>query len=108
MDLGFLFVDLLGKPAWMWLAFITIVVALLTFDLGVLHKESRATEVARWEVLAGDSADALQPVARARRDGFETGVSVPTTAPFVAVRALDAEGGVLGQSRAVRPRRAEG
>jgi tellurite resistance protein TerC len=45
VDLGFLFVDLLGKPAWMWLAFITIVVALLTFDLGVLHKESRAIEV---------------------------------------------------------------
>jgi len=45
VDLGFLFVDLLGKPAWMWLAFITIVGALLTFDLGVLHKESRAIEV---------------------------------------------------------------
>jgi len=31
----------LGKPAWMWLAFISIVVLLLVIDLGVLHKEQR-------------------------------------------------------------------
>lgn len=30
--------DFMGKPAWIWLAFIGIVVALLAFDLGVLHK----------------------------------------------------------------------
>ena len=41
MELEFLMADWLGKPAWMWLAFIGIVIALLTFDLGVLHKESR-------------------------------------------------------------------
>ena len=41
MELGFLLADWLGKPAWMWLAFIGIVAALLAFDLGVLHKESR-------------------------------------------------------------------
>ncbi|MCY7315750.1 MAG: TerC family protein [Rubrivivax sp.] len=31
--------DFLGKPAWIWLAFIGIVVALLAFDLGVLHND---------------------------------------------------------------------
>src|SRR5690349_1831156 len=31
--------DFLGKPVWAWLAFATIVVALLAFDLGVLHKD---------------------------------------------------------------------
>ena len=31
--------DFLGKPAWVWLVFIGIVVALLAFDLGVLHKD---------------------------------------------------------------------
>ena len=41
MDFAVLFTDFLGKPAWMWLAFISVVVALLIFDLGVLHKESR-------------------------------------------------------------------
>jgi tellurite resistance protein TerC len=31
--------DFLGKPAWVWLTFIGLVVALLAFDLGVLHKD---------------------------------------------------------------------
>jgi tellurite resistance protein TerC len=33
--------DFLGKPAWIWLSFIAIVVALLAFDLGVLHKSDK-------------------------------------------------------------------
>src|SRR5512134_86823 len=37
--LSFLFADFMGKPAWVWLAFVGIVVALLAFDLGVLHKD---------------------------------------------------------------------
>jgi tellurite resistance protein TerC len=31
--------DFLGKPAWVWLAFVGIVFALLAFDLGVLHND---------------------------------------------------------------------
>jgi tellurite resistance protein TerC len=31
--------DFLGKAAWIWLLFVGIVVALLAFDLGVLHKD---------------------------------------------------------------------
>jgi len=31
--------DFIGKPAWVWLAFIGIVVSLLAFDLGVLHRD---------------------------------------------------------------------
>ena len=38
----FLFADWLGTPAWFWLAFIGLVVALTAFDLGVLHKEDKA------------------------------------------------------------------
>ncbi len=41
MELGFLFALWLGTPAWMWLAFIAIVLALLVFDLGVLHRRTR-------------------------------------------------------------------
>jgi tellurite resistance protein TerC len=37
----FLTADFMGKPAWAWLAFVGIVVALLAFDLGVLHKDDR-------------------------------------------------------------------
>ena len=36
----------LGKPLWMWLLFITIVIALLVFDLGVLHKDDHEIGVA--------------------------------------------------------------
>jgi tellurite resistance protein TerC len=45
MGLGFLFYDWLGKPAWMWLAFMGIVLALLVLDLGVLHRDQREIEV---------------------------------------------------------------
>ena len=33
--------DFLGKPAWIWLVFIGVVVTLLALDLGVLHKDDR-------------------------------------------------------------------
>jgi len=39
--LPFLFADFMGKPAWIWLLFIAIVIALLAFDLGVLHQDDR-------------------------------------------------------------------
>ncbi|CAD5372736.1 Uncharacterized membrane protein RBE_0082 [Rubrivivax sp. A210] len=39
--LPFLLADFMGKPAWVWLVFVAIVVALLAFDLGVLHKDDR-------------------------------------------------------------------
>jgi tellurite resistance protein TerC len=41
----FFSVDFLGKPAWMWAAFIGIVVLLLVLDLGVLHRKTRAIGV---------------------------------------------------------------
>ncbi|WP_310530458.1 TerC family protein [Novosphingobium sp.] len=37
----FLFADWLGTPAWFWLSFAGIVLALTAFDLGVLHKEDK-------------------------------------------------------------------
>ena len=43
--LQFLYSDFLGKAVWIWLFFIGIVVALLTFDLGVLHKNDHEIEV---------------------------------------------------------------
>jgi len=35
----------LGKPLWMWLSFLGIVITLLALDLGVLHKKQREIEV---------------------------------------------------------------
>jgi tellurite resistance protein TerC len=36
---------LLGKAAWIWLVFVSVVVTLLALDLGVLHKDEREIEV---------------------------------------------------------------
>ena len=41
----FLQAGFIGKPVWVWLAFIGIVSALLAFDLGVLHKDDRPIKV---------------------------------------------------------------
>jgi hypothetical protein len=60
-----------------------------------------ATAIASWRVLAGPSASALAPVASAPKSGFETTISAPTTAPYVAVQALDGAGAVLGTSPAI-------
>jgi tellurite resistance protein TerC len=38
--LDILLLDFLGKPAWTWAMFLMIVVGLLVFDLGVLHRKS--------------------------------------------------------------------
>jgi tellurite resistance protein TerC len=41
----FFFLDFLGKPVWMWATFLGIVIALLVFDLGVLHRGNHAIGV---------------------------------------------------------------
>jgi len=60
--------------------------------------------VARWEVLAGSSADALKPVGTGTRKGFETQIDVEAEGPFFAVRALAADGRQMGRSKAERRR----
>jgi tellurite resistance protein TerC len=37
--------EFLGTATWIWLVFVTVVVGLLAFDLGVLHKDDRAIGV---------------------------------------------------------------
>jgi len=59
-----------------------------------------ATDVAVWEVLSGAPAR-MRPVRTAPRRGFETSIAVPGGDPYVAVRANDASGRVLGESPAV-------
>jgi hypothetical protein len=62
-----------------------------------------ATDVANWQLLAGDSERSLAPVATVPKRGFETTLQAQTRARFVAVRGLDASGAVLGTSAAIRP-----
>ena len=45
-------IEWLGKPVWMWLGFISIVITLLAFDLGVLHRHSREINVRESLVLS--------------------------------------------------------
>jgi hypothetical protein len=61
-----------------------------------------ATEVARWQLVAGTDAQRQHPVATVPKAGFETALTARTEEPFVRVRALGADGTVLGTSRAVR------
>ncbi|MFN8828556.1 MAG: TerC family protein [Labrys sp. (in: a-proteobacteria)] len=39
--LEFFLADWLGKPVWMWTAFLGLVIVLLAFDLGVLHRDDK-------------------------------------------------------------------
>ncbi len=57
-----------------------------------------ATQVASWRVLAGSSPGTLVPVASGPKTGFQTTLSVPGAAPYVAVQALDTSGAVIGVS----------
>jgi Arylsulfotransferase (ASST) len=62
-----------------------------------------ATGVARWQLLAGSSRGALAVVSTKDSEGFETAISAPR-APYVAMRALDAQGTPLATSPTVSPR----
>jgi hypothetical protein len=63
-----------------------------------------ATEVVRWQVLAGTDAASLRAVATAPRTGFETRIAVSgSAASLYAVRALTASGRMLASSTAVAP-----
>ena len=61
-----------------------------------------ATEVATWEVLAGSHTDRLKPTGSAPRKGFETAIMFQTDEPYVAVKARDRSGQVLGASEALK------
>lgn len=58
-----------------------------------------ATEVATWEVLAGPHPGQLEPLGSVPREGFETALLARTAEPYVAVRAKDPSGRVLGVSK---------
>jgi len=61
-----------------------------------------ATEVATWEVLAGAGTDQLESVGSVPRKGFETAITLRTDGPYVAVKAKDRSGRVLGTSKTLK------
>ncbi|HEY2072913.1 MAG TPA: arylsulfotransferase family protein [Gaiellaceae bacterium] len=59
-----------------------------------------ATQVAKWQLLAGATPGALKPVKTVARTGFETAIPLPATSGTFSVVALDAHG---KQLRAAAP-----
>jgi hypothetical protein len=57
-----------------------------------------STEVTAWEVLSGPRPNRLEPLGSVSRDGFETAMLAQTKDPYVAVRARDSSGEILGTS----------
>jgi outer membrane protein assembly factor BamB len=60
-----------------------------------------ATEVERWEVLAGPRVGRLQSLGSVPRDGFETAMVARTPDAYVAAQARDSSGHVLGTTNPV-------
>ncbi|HEY1777026.1 MAG TPA: arylsulfotransferase family protein [Solirubrobacteraceae bacterium] len=60
-----------------------------------------ATAVGAWRVLAGSSKASLAPVKTVVKAGFETQITLNTTAPYVAATALDAYGRALATSATI-------
>jgi len=61
-----------------------------------------ATDVRRWEVLAGSDAQHLTALRTAAKTGFETAIPLTSNAAAFSVRALDRGGEVLASSPVVR------
>jgi hypothetical protein len=51
-----------------------------------------ATQVAKWQLLAGADATSMKPAGTVRRAGFETAIPLPPRSGAVSVVALDAQG----------------
>jgi arylsulfotransferase ASST len=62
-----------------------------------------ATDVVRWQVLAGRAAGQMKPVQTVAKNGFETPIRLKSSAAFYAVKAIGRDGKVLGTSQAVAP-----
>jgi hypothetical protein len=60
-----------------------------------------ATEVERWEVLAGPRVGRLQSLGSVPWDGFETAMVARTPDAYVAAQARDSSGHVLGTTNPV-------
>jgi hypothetical protein len=57
-----------------------------------------ATQVTRWQVLAGGANKLMRPVATVRKAGFETAATLKGNYRFFEVRALGGRGQVIGDS----------
>jgi hypothetical protein len=61
-----------------------------------------ATEVRKWQLLAGPEKNRLRPVRTVSKTHFETAIRVPDGAEWVAVRALDRRNRSMARSDTIR------
>jgi hypothetical protein len=61
-----------------------------------------ATEVRKWQLLAGPAKKKLKPIRTVTKTGFETAIPLSSDAPWIAVRALDRKDRSLARSAAVQ------
>ncbi|MEA2373771.1 MAG: hypothetical protein QOD53_234, partial [Thermoleophilaceae bacterium] len=66
-----------------------------------------ATQVAKWQVLAGNSRKSLKVVRRSRWKNFETKIGAGKAPRYVQVQALDKSGNVLRSSKVRKPKHAK-
>jgi hypothetical protein len=75
-----------------------------TVEGGSVHAVwNGATGVTRWRLVAGDTEDAMRPVAQTAWNGLDTAIALPpsaSAAKYVKVEALDAKGAVMRSSAA--------
>jgi hypothetical protein len=69
-------------------------------NMNVYVSWNGATQVSSWRVLAGATADTLQAIATATKQGFESQLMIPAQ-PYVQVQALDSAGRMLASSSVV-------
>jgi hypothetical protein len=67
-------------------------------SVSVFASWNGATDVAKWQILAGQRAGHLARVATVRKRTFETRVDLGSSATMFAVRALDSRGRTIGRS----------
>ncbi len=90
--------DWIGKPFYPPSIGITSIAGQIT----VYASWNGSTETTQWQVLAGPKPKKLSLVASAAKSGFETAIPVNNTGPYFQVRALNANGHVIGKSKIVK------
>lgn len=61
-----------------------------------------STETTQWQVLAGSKPKKLSLAGAAVKAGFETGIPVNAKGPYFQVKALNANGQVIGESKTLK------
>jgi hypothetical protein len=82
----------------------SVVASTLTGRLIAFVSWNGATQVARWRVLGGATADALTSLGEGAWTGFESKLDFPGKPAFIRLQALDAAGNLLGSTETIQPK----